>query len=364
MSLQSRYKAANRQKSFILKMQSMDKPPIIVVLGPTAVGKTATAISLAKNLGGEIISADSRLFYRGMDIGTDKPVLQERGGVPHQLIDLVDPDQPFNVGDFRRCALQEISRLHGQNLLPLFVGGTGLYIRGLLRGLCPGPPADWSIRQALTQEATKHGRTFLHQQLQQVDPDLAQRLHPHDQPKVLRGLEVYHTLGIPLSQVQQQHQFQESPYPFLLIGLTMDRQTLYHRIDDRVEWEIKKGLVEETQRLMQQGYSRDLGSMKGLGYRQFSGYLAGEYSYDEAVRLLKRDTRHFAKRQMTWFKKEKGIQWITLEESDIPTQAAARILKMINDFLCPFTTSPTISNTMKTYQPAHSPVETDQTKCS
>jgi tRNA dimethylallyltransferase len=338
--------------------------PIVAIVGPTAIGKSRIGIEIAKALHTEILTADSCQVYRGMDIGTDKPVLQERGDVPHQMIDLVDPDQSFNVGDFRRYALQEISRLHGQGLLPLFVGGTGLYIRGLLRGLCPGPPANWSIRQAFTQEATKHGRAFLHQKLQQVDPDLAQRLHPHDQPKVLRGLEVYHTLGIPLSQVQQQHQFQESPYPFLLIGLTMDRQTLYRRIDARVEWEIEKGLVEETQRLMQQGYSRDLGSMKGLGYRQFSGYLAGEYSYDEAVRLLKRDTRHFAKRQMTWFKKEKGIQWITLEESDIPTQAATRILKRIDDFLCAFTTSPAIPDNMNTSQPAHSPVEADQTKCS
>jgi len=338
--------------------------PIVAIVGPTAIGKSRIGIEIAKALHTEILTADSCQVYRGMDIGTDKPPLQERGGVPHQLIDLVDPDQSFNVGDFRRHALQEIARLHGQALLPLIVGGTGLYIRGLLRGLCPGPPANWSIRQALTQEATEHGWSFLHEKLQQVDPNLAQRLHPHDQPKVLRGLEVYHTLGIPLSQVQQQHQFQESPYPFLLIGLTMERQTLYRRIDTRVEWEIEKGLVEETQRLKQQGYSRDLGSMKGLGYRQFSGYLAGEYSYDEAVRLLKRDTRHFAKRQMTWFKKEPCIQWITLEESDIPTQAATRILKTIDDFLCGFATSPAISDNMKTYQPAHSPEEADKTICS
>jgi tRNA dimethylallyltransferase len=338
--------------------------PIVAIVGPTAIGKSRIGIEIARALHTEVLTADSCQVYRGMDIGTDKPTLQERGGVPHQLIDLVDPDQSFNVGDFRRHALQEISRLHNQALLPLIVGGTGLYIRGLLRGLCPGPPANWSIRQALTQEATEHGGSFLHEQLQQVDPDLAQRLHPHDQPKVLRGLEVYHTLGIPLSQVQQQHQFQESPYPFLLIGLTMDRQTLYRRIDTRVEWEIEKGLVKETHQLLQQGYARTLGSMKGLGYRQFSGYLAGEYSYDDAVRLLKRDTRHFAKRQMTWFKKEPAIQWITLEETDIPTQAATRILKMIDDFLVGFTTSPAIPDNRKTSQPTHSAEEADQIRSS
>ena len=315
--------------------------PIVAIIGPTAIGKSRIGIEVAKILHTELLTADSCQVYRGMDIGTDKPTLQERHGIPHQLIDLVDPDQSFNVGDFRRHAIQEITRLHRQGLLPLVVGGTGLYIRALLRGLCPGPPANWSIRQALTQEASERGWSFLHEKLQHVDPDLAQRLHPNDQPKVLRALEVYETLGIPFSQIQQQHQFQESPYPFLLIGLTMERQTLYRRIETRVEWEIEKGLVQETQQLLQQGYARTLGSMKGLGYRQFSGYLEGEYSYEEAVRLLKRDTRHFAKRQMTWFRKEPGIQWITLEEPDIPTQATKRIVQMINDFLCTFNTSHT-----------------------
>ena len=312
--------------------------PLVALVGPTAIGKSRLGIELAKALETEILTADSCQVYRGMDIGTDKPTFSERQGVPHRLIDLVEPDQSFNVGDFRRRALQEISQLHSQGRLPLLIGGTGLYIRGLLRGLCPGPPANWAIRQALTQEATEQGWGFLHEKLQKVDPDLARRLHPHDRPKVLRGLEVYHELGIPLSRMQQQHQFQETSYPFLLIGLTMERQTLYRRIEARVEWEIEKGLIEETRGLLGQGYSRDLGSMKGLGYRQFSGYLAGDYSYDEAVRLLKRDTRHFAKRQMTWFRKEPGIHWLTIEEADIPTQAANRILKKINEFLGTFST--------------------------
>jgi len=338
--------------------------PLVAIVGPTAIGKSRIGIEIAKALQTEILTADSCQVYREMDIGTDKPTLLERQGVPHRLIDLVAPDQSFNVGDFRHHALQEISRLHSQGLLPLVVGGTGLYIRGLLRGLCPGPPANWPIRHALTQEATERGWSFLHEKLQQVDPDLAQRLHPNDQPKVLRGLEVYQTLGIPLSKVQQHHQFQETPYPFLLIGLTMERQNLYRRIDTRVEWEIEKGLVQETQGLMQQGYSRKLGSMKGLGYRQFAGYLAGDYSYDEAVRLLKRDTRHFAKRQMTWFRKEPGIHWITIEESDIPAQAASMILKKIDDFLCAFTTSQPIPDSAKTSQPAKTSEGAGQTKSS
>ena len=307
--------------------------PVVAIVGPTAIGKSRVGIEVAKILKTEILTADSRQVYREMNIGTDKPSLAEQQGIPHRLIDLVDPDQSFNVGDFRHHASQEISRLHGQGLLPLVIGGTGLYIRALLRGLCPGPPANWVIRNELAQEAKTQGPGFLYEKLQQVDPHLAQRLHPNDQPKIQRALEVYRILGTPLSVVHQQHRFEDTPYPFLLIGLTMDRQALYQRIENRVEWEIHKGLVQETQYLIEQGYHRELGSMKGLGYRQFSGYLAGEYPYEEAVRLLKRDTRHFAKRQMTWFQKEPGIHWITLEEPDIPDRAATKIVDTIQKFL-------------------------------
>jgi len=314
--------------------------PVVAIVGPTAIGKSRIGIEVAKILKTEILTADSRQVFREMNIGTDKPALAEQQGIPHRLIDLVDPDQSFNVGDFRHQAAQEISRLHRQGLLPLVIGGTGLYIRALLRGLCPGPPANWLIRNELAQEAKTQGPTFLYKKLQQVDPDLAQRLHPNDQPKIQRALEVYRILGTPLSVVHQQHRFEDTPYPSLLIGLTMDRQVLYQRIETRVEWEIHKGLVQETQCLMDRGYHRELGSMKGLGYRQFSGYFAGEYSYEEAVRLLKRDTRHFAKRQMTWFQKEPGIHWIPLEESDIPDRAATKIVDTIKKFLETFQNAP------------------------
>ena len=314
--------------------------PVVAIVGPTAIGKSRIGIEVAKILNTEILTADSRQVYRGMDIGTDKPSLAEQQNIPHRLIDLVDPDQSFNAGDFRRHAIQDIARLHRLGLLPLVIGGTGLYIRALLRGLCPGPPADWLIRSELAQEAKIQGPAFLYEKLQQVDPELAQRLHPNDQPKIQRALEVFRILGTPLSVIQRQHRFDEAPYPYLLIGLTMGRQTLYQRIETRVDWEIHKGLVEETQSLMNQGFSRELGSMKGLGYRQFSGYLAGDYSYEEAVRLLKRDTRHFAKRQMTWFQKESEIQWMTLEESDIPDRAAAKIVDHIYQFLSTFVNLP------------------------
>ena len=327
--------------------------PVVAIVGPTAIGKSRIGIEVAKILNTEILTADSRQVYRGMNIGTDKPSLAEQQGIPHRLIDLVDPDQSFNVGDFRQHATQDIARLHRQGLLPLVIGGTGLYIRALLRGLCPGPPADWLIRNELAQEAKTQGPAFLHKKLQEVDPDLAQRLHPNDQPKIQRALEVYRISGTPLSVMQQQHQFDDTPYPSLLIGLTMNRQALYQRIETRVEWEIHKGLVEETQSLMDQGFVRELGSMKGLGYQQFSGYLAGDYSYEEAVRLLKRDTRHFAKRQMTWFQKEPGIQWITLEESDIPDRVATKIMDHINQFLHTFANSPFPTKATSNSEPSH-----------
>ena len=225
-----------------------DQKPVIVLLGPTAIGKSRVAIEVARGLNTEILTADSRQIYRGMDIGTDKPTITERQGIPHQLIDLVDPDQPFNVGDYRRYAVKEIDRLHHQGKLPLVAGGTGLYIRALLRGLWAGPAADWTFRNRLSREAKKRGDMFLYHELMRIDPTLAQQLHPRDHIKIQRGLEVFHLLGIPLSQAHQHHRFQEVPYQSFMVGLSMERESLYQRIDARVELEIEKGLVQETQK--------------------------------------------------------------------------------------------------------------------
>jgi tRNA dimethylallyltransferase len=307
--------------------------PLLVVIGPTAVGKSRIAIHLAQALGTEVLAADSRQVYRGMDIGMDKPTLEERQGVPHRLIDLVEPDQPFNVGEYRRHALIEIDRLHRTGLLPLIVGGTGLYIRALLRGLWEGPSADWSFRNQLEREARQHGVDHLHRKLALVDPVSAARSHPHDRVKIIRALEVHHLLGHPLSEAHQRHAFAEAPFSTLIVGLMRDRAALYRRVDDRVEAQLAGGLVQETQRLLDQGYGRQLGSMKGLGYRQISGYLAGEYSYEEAVRRLKRDTRHFAKRQLTWFRKETGIEWLLVEEHESSETVASRIETLARRFL-------------------------------
>jgi tRNA dimethylallyltransferase len=307
--------------------------PVVAVIGPTAVGKSEIAIQIANALGSDILTADSRQVYRGMDIGTDKPSVADRLGVTHRLIDLVEPDQPFNAGMFRRQAIVEIDRLYRERKLPLVVGGTGLYVRVLLHGLWPGPAADWSMRAGLEQEARERGADYLHRALALVDPGLAARLHPHDRVKIIRALEVYRLSGRPLSEAHGQHRFEESTFRPLVIGLLRERDVLYERIEARVEAQLQKGLLRETRRLLEMGYPRQLGSMKGLGYRQIAGHLSGEYDYDEAVRRLKRDTRRFAKRQLTWFRREPGVRWLSIGESESTEAITSRVLAEIERFL-------------------------------
>lgn len=319
---------------------SLEVKPLVAIVGPTAVGKSQVGILVAKALGTEVLSADSRQVYRGMDIGTDKPGPEERQGVPHRLIDLVEPDQPFNVGLYRRQALAEIERLHRAEQVPLVVGGTGLYIRALVRGLWAGPSADWNFRERLEGEAREHDPGYLHEALARVDPESAGRLHPHDHVKIIRALEVHHLLGRPLSDAHRRHASHASPCAPLLIGLIRERETLYRRIEARVEAQLAKGLIQETRQLLATGYARHLGAMKGLGYRQIAGYLAGDYDVFEAIRRLKRDTRHFAKRQLTWFRKEPEITWLSISERESPEQTAARVLEQIDRFLTNRATGP------------------------
>jgi tRNA dimethylallyltransferase len=286
-------------------------------------------IAIAQALGTEILTADSTQVYRGMDIGTDKPRPEEQGGVPHRLINLVEPDAPFNAGEFRRMALTEIARLHAEGRVPLVVGGTGLYIRTLAYGLWEGPPADWGLRRELLEEEAIHGDGHLWSRLANLDPSLAATLHARDRNKIIRALEVTMRTGMPLSEWHRRHRFQERPFRSIMIGLTMDRAALYRRINERVLREIADGLIEETRRLLANGYDEHLGSMKALGYRQISGYLKGQYSYEEAVRRLQRDTRHFAKRQFTWFRNDPNLYWLTVGEEESAEQVAKRVLQYL-----------------------------------
>jgi len=303
--------------------------PVIFLVGPTAIGKSHAAIPVAQALGTEILTADSTQVYRGMDIGTDKPRPEDRGGVPHRLIDLVEPDEPFNTGLYRRLALQEIARLHEQGRVPLVVGGTGLYVRTLAYGLWEGPPANWELRRQLVEDEATYGEGHLWRRLSEVDPALAATLKPRDRNKIVRALEVAMRTGVPLSEWHRRHRFQERPFPSIMVGLTMDRAALYRRINARVLREIEDGLVEETRGLLARGYEETLGSMKALGYRQMVGYVKGRYGWEEAVRRLQRDTRHFAKRQLTWFRSDPAVHWLTIEEDESVEQIARRILDQL-----------------------------------
>ncbi|MGQ0668004.1 MAG: tRNA (adenosine(37)-N6)-dimethylallyltransferase MiaA [Nitrospiraceae bacterium] len=310
-----------------------ERRPLVVLLGPTASGKSRLAVQVAKRFGTEVLTADSRQAYRGMDVGTDKPAMEERQGVPHRLIDLADPDQTFNTGWYRQSALAEIARLYAGKQLPLVVGGTGLYIRTLVRGLCPAPQSDPRVRAELSRLAREKGRDHLYAQLVQVDPDSAARLHPNDEAKVLRALEVHRLAGQPMSAIHRLHAFQDAPFSTLLVGLQRPKEALYRRLEERIDWQLAHGMVEETRSLLARGYGRNLGAMKGLGYRQVAAYLADECDHDEMVRRFKRDTRHFAKRQMTWFRKEPGIQWLSVDEGESLERTADRVVLLIERFL-------------------------------
>lgn len=308
--------------------------PLVVLLGPTAVGKSRVALLVAKQFNTEILTADSRQVYRGMDIGTDKPTVEERRDVPHRLIDVVDPSETFNVGWYRRVAMVEIERLYCAGQLPFVVGGTGLYLRTLVRGLCPAPQADLQVRAALKKLRDEQGRDGLYAELMRVDRETAARLHPNDESKVMRAIEVYRLSGRPLSTVQAEHGFHETQFSALLIGLERKKETLYRRIEERIDWQLTHGMVEETRALLDRGYGRELASMKGLGYRQIGAYLANECDYAEMVCRFKRDTRRFAKRQMTWFRSEVGVAWLSIEDNEPHERTAERVIARIEQFMC------------------------------
>ena len=300
---------------------------LLMIVGPTGVGKTEVALALLQRVRGEIISADSRQVYRGMDIGTDKVSLKIREKVPHHLIDVANPGEIFTVADFKREAERIIQNLQKEDKLPLVVGGTGLYIRAILQGLFPGPGANWELRRKLSQRIKEEGRFPLYQELQKVDPVSASHIHPHDERRIIRALEVYRLTGVPISH----HQQNIFPYrgKVVMIGLRWKRPALYRIINERVDKMIERGLVEEVQGLMKRGYGEDIPSMQGMGYRQILGYLKGRFSLDEAVQLIKRDTRRLAKRQLTWFKKEKKIIWLEREKYPSPQEAADKIVRIL-----------------------------------
>ncbi|UCD87325.1 MAG: tRNA (adenosine(37)-N6)-dimethylallyltransferase MiaA [Desulfobacterales bacterium] len=286
-----------------------EAPPLIIISGPTGVGKTDVAVALAEPLGAEIISADAVQVYRHMDIGTAKPSQEQQARVRHHLIDVVDPDEPFNAALYKTMADAVIKNLY-QKGRPIFVaGGTGLYIKALTRGLFPSEEQDSDVRKGLRQEAETLGLERLYERLQQVDPVAAGRIHPNDTYRIIRAIEVYKVTGQPISQHQRVHGFGDVRYRMLRIGLTLDRNILYDYINRRVDHMLASGLLEEVRWLLGQGYPSTLKPMRSIGYRHMGDYLEGRVTWDETVRLFKRDTRRYAKRQYTWFKADPEIHW-------------------------------------------------------
>ncbi len=281
---------------------------MVVIVGPTAVGKTRLALRLAGGLGAEIVSADSRQVYRGMDIGTDKPTAEERQRVPHHLVDIVDPDEEFTLARYQDIAYAAIDDMLTRDRVPLLVGGTGLYIKAVVEGWSiPRVRPNEALRAELYREAEVEGGMALHDRLRQVDPVAAEKIDWRNVRRVIRALEVYLETGRPISELQRR---KPPPYRVLQIGLTMERAALYQRIDQRVDRMIERGLVEEVRGLVEQGYGYELPAMSGLGYRQVGCYLRGEISLEEAIRLIKRDTRRFVRQQYDWFRlDDEGIHW-------------------------------------------------------
>ncbi|NNG01831.1 MAG: tRNA (adenosine(37)-N6)-dimethylallyltransferase MiaA [Desulfobacteraceae bacterium] len=302
------------------------KPPIIVICGPTGIGKTAFAISLAGMFNSEIVGADSMQVYRQMNIGTAKPTAEERTRVMHHLIDVVDPDENFDAEHYAQLAGRTIAQLHGRNIVPFVVGGTGLYIKSLINGLFDARPADTGVRRRLKSLAETDGNHSLYQRLQRVDPAAAEKIHVNDTYRLIRALEIHEITGKPISDFHRSHGFKEARFRALKIGLHMDRQLMYERINRRVEIMIDDGFIDEVRQLLAKGYAAELKSMQSLGYRQIAAHLAGRVDLAEATRLMKRDTRRYAKRQMTWFRGDEEVNWMAPD--DIGTAAS-----LIKDFL-------------------------------
>ena len=289
----------------------MDPKRILVLVGPTAVGKTSLALQLAPELNAEIVSADSMQVYRGMDIGTSKPAPEERRRVAHHLLDVVDPDESFHAVQFQEEADCAIEDIYARGKTAMIVGGTGLYVKVLLHGLFEDSSADKFDKW---EEKLNHYKSLgekPHKTLESLDPAAAQRIHPNDHVRARRALEVFLRTGKSITDLQKKHGFKQDRYKALIIGLTMDRDRLFDRINVRVDEMVRVGLLEEVRALMARGHAPDLPSMRSLGYRHMTKVIAGEMEMSEAVRLFKRDTRRYAKRQYSWFNNQEKVEWLT-----------------------------------------------------
>jgi tRNA dimethylallyltransferase len=297
---------------------------LLAIIGPTATGKTEVGILVAEALQGEIVSADSMQVYRGMDIGTAKPAPQQRALVPHHLIDIIEPDEPFSVADYRERADAALADIWARGKQPILVGGSGLYVRAVLEEMDFAVAPDRELRRQLTEEARNKGLSALYARLTETDPQAAARIHPNDQKRIIRALEVAQQAGRGERPVDRAR---APRYNAMQFGLTAPRDELYRRIEARVEAMLAAGLAEEVRGLLERGWDERLVSMKGLGYAQMLPYLRGEIPLEEAVRRLKRDTRRFAKRQLTWFRADPRIRWIDVDQAGGRSGVAEIVLR-------------------------------------
>ncbi len=303
------------------------KKPLIILTGPTAVGKTKTSIALAKAIGGEIISADSMQVYKDMDIGSAKITKEEMEGVPHYLIDVLSPDEEFHVVKFQKMAKEALTAIYEKGKIPIVAGGTGFYIQALLYDIdFTENEEDSAYRAELETIARKKGAEYLHAMLREVDPKSAVDIHANNVKRVIRALEFYKQTGTRISEHNEKERLKESPYDFCYFVLNDDRRNLYERIDARIDEMLGAGLIAEGAALKNRGFTKEMVSMQGLGYKEILDYLNGELSLEEAVYILKRDTRHFAKRQITWFKRERDVIWVNKNEYNYEE---ARILQFL-----------------------------------
>ena len=289
----------------------MKKKPMIILSGPTAVGKTALSIELAKKVNGAIISADSMQVYKYMDIGSAKIMPEEMEGVKHYLIDVLEPSDEFNIVVFQKMAKEALNEIYANGQVPIIAGGTGFYIQALLYDIdFENQDCNEEYRTQLEQLAKEQGNEALHARLQEIDPVSAQKIHANNVKRVIRALEFYHLTGKPISEHNEAEHQKESPYNFAYFVLNDEREHLYERIDKRVDIMVEHGLLEEVKKLKDMGYHRDMVSMQGLGYKEILDYLDGKCSFEEAIYIIKRETRHFAKRQLTWFRREREVIWM------------------------------------------------------
>lgn len=304
------------------------KGRIVFIVGPTAIGKTGVSFELAKLIGGEIVSCDSMQVYKGMNIGTSKPAKILLSAIPHHLIDIIEVSDEFSVAQFRRLALAAIKDIASRGKTPLAVGGSGLYVRVLIDGIIEAPSTDREFRARLTREADEFGIGVLYKRLQDLDKESASRIHPNDLRRILRALEIYEKAKAPVSLLKNAVGGLSGEYDIRIFGLNMERPALYKKIDERVELMFKEGLVDEAGRLAEQ----DLGltASQALGYKEVFAFLKGEYDIEEAKRLVKRNSRHYAKRQLTWFRADKRIEWLMLDENFDSKEIAKEIWKKLS----------------------------------